>query len=110
VINELAAAHQIDAVGIGAAGWIDAARSTVLYAPNLAWRDEPLREEIARAVDVPVFVENDANAAAWAEFRFGAGRSATDSMVLLALGTGTSRGAEAGASDDFVFDPRVPLA
>jgi glucokinase len=92
VINELAAAHQIDAVGIGAAGWIDAARSTVLYAPNLAWRDEPLREEIARAVDVPVFVENDANAAAWAEFRFGAGRSATDSMVLLALGTGIGGG------------------
>jgi glucokinase len=92
VIHELIATHSIDAIGIGAAGWIDESRSTVLYAPNLAWRDEPLREEIARSVDAPVIVENDANAAAWAEFRFGAGRSASDSMVLLALGTGVGGG------------------
>src|SRR5205085_776220 len=43
VAAELAAAHPVSAVGIGAAGWIDATGSTVLFAPNLAWRDEPLR-------------------------------------------------------------------
>ena len=47
VVTELAAGHQVDAVGIGAAGWIDATRSTVLFAPNLAWRDEPLRDDVS---------------------------------------------------------------
>ena len=88
VINELSAAYEIDAVGIGAAGWIDAKRATVLFAPNLAWRNEPLREEITRHVSVPVVVENDANVAAWAEFQFGAAADANESMVMFTIGTG----------------------
>ena len=61
MVAELAAgAPEVEAVGIGAAGWIDATRSTVLFAPNLAWRDEPLRDHVADAVDLPVVVENDA--------------------------------------------------
>jgi glucokinase len=92
VIEELGAAHEVDAVGIGAAGWIDAKRSTVLYAPNLAWRDEPLRDEVAAKVDYPVIVENDANVAAWAEFRFGAARDADESMVMFTVGTGIGGG------------------
>lgn len=87
-VAELAAAHQVDAVGIGAAGWIDASRSTVLFAPNIAWRDEPLRDYVSEAVGLPVIVENDANAAAWAEFRFGAARHADDSMIMFTIGTG----------------------
>jgi glucokinase len=75
-------------VGIGAAGWIDAKRSTVLFAPNLAWRNEPLRDEVARHIPVPVVVENDANVAAWAEFQFGAGADAHESMVMYTIGTG----------------------
>jgi glucokinase len=92
VIEDLLAAHQVEAIGIGAAGWIDAARSTVLFAPNLAWRNEPLRDLIQARVDVPVFVDNDANAAAWAEFEFGAARDARDSMVLFTIGTGIGGG------------------
>lgn len=92
VIQELAAAHPVDAVGIGAAGWIDATRSLVQFAPNLAWRNEPLREKITAAVGLPVVVENDGNAAAWAEFQFGAGRDADDSMVLFTVGTGIGSG------------------
>jgi glucokinase len=92
VINDLRAAHEVEAVGIGAAGWIDAKRSTVLFAPNLAWRNEPLRDEVARHVDVPVVVENDANVAAWAEFQFGAGADADTSMVMLTIGTGIGGG------------------
>ncbi|MEJ3745260.1 ROK family glucokinase [Actinomycetes bacterium KLBMP 9797] len=87
-VAELAREYEVEAVGIGAAGWIDASRSTVLFAPNLAWRDEPLRDHVSTAVDLPVIVENDANAAAWAEFRFGAARNADDSMVLFTIGTG----------------------
>jgi len=82
----------VDAVGIGAAGWIDAERSIVQFAPNLAWRNEPLRDDIANQVGLPVVVENDANAAAWAEFEFGAGSDANDSMVLFTVGTGIGGG------------------
>ncbi|GAA4698002.1 ROK family glucokinase [Phytohabitans rumicis] len=87
-VAEMAAAHPVEAVGIGAAGWIDASRSTVLFAPNIAWRDEPLRDYVSDAVGLPVIVENDANAAAWAEFQFGAARHAEDSMVMFTIGTG----------------------
>jgi glucokinase len=80
------------AIGIGAAAWIDAAGSTVLFAPNLAWRDEPLRDYVTKAVGLPTVLENDANVAAWAEFRFGAARHADDSMVMITVGTGIGGG------------------
>jgi len=92
VISELHAIHPAAAVGIGAAGWIDETRSTVLFAPNLAWRDEPLRERIADEVGLPVVVENDGNAAAWAEFRYGSAKAVADSMALFTVGTGIGGG------------------
>lgn len=98
VIEELSAGRDIAGVGIGAAGWIDANRSTVLYAPNLAWRDEPLRAEIAQRIKHPIVVENDANVAAWAEFRFGAAADAEDSMVMLTSGTGIGGGIVLGGA------------
>jgi len=89
VAAELASRHpEVTAVGIGAAAWIDAAGSTVLFAPNLAWRDEPLRDYVTKAVGLPTVLENDANVAAWAEFRFGAAQHADDSMVMITVGTG----------------------
>lgn len=91
MVRELASAYPVTAVGIGAAGWIDAGRDIVRFAPNLAWRDEPLRDRVAAAVDLPVVVENDANVAAWAEYRFGAAADA-DSMVLFSIGTGIGGG------------------
>ncbi len=91
VVAELRADHDVVAVGIGAAGFIDASRSTVLFAPNLAWRDEPLRIDVAKLIDLPVVVENDANAAAWGEQRFGAGRG-EDHMVCVTVGTGIGGG------------------
>jgi glucokinase len=90
-IRELAARHETVAVGLGAAGFVDATRSTVLFAPNLAWREEPLRAAVEERVGLPVVVENDANAAAWAEARFGAGRG-EDYVVVLTVGTGIGGG------------------
>ncbi|MEV6630747.1 ROK family glucokinase [Actinoplanes sp. NPDC051470] len=93
VAAELAREHpEATAIGIGAAAWIDAAGSTVLFAPNLAWRDEPLRDYVSKAVGLPTVLENDANVAAWAEFRFGAARNADDSMVMITVGTGIGGG------------------
>ncbi|MGH3329365.1 MAG: ROK family glucokinase [Streptomycetales bacterium] len=91
VANELASRHPARAVGVGAAGFVDASRSSVLFAPHLAWRHEPLREAIQELIRLPVVVENDANAAAWAEYRFGAGRGEPD-LVCVTLGTGIGGG------------------
>ena len=91
VVGELAASHDVEAVGVGAAGFVDSERSTVLFAPNLAWRDEPLRAGIEGRCKLPVVIENDANAAAWAETQFGAGRG-EDHVVVLTIGTGIGGG------------------
>jgi glucokinase len=74
-------------VGIGAAGFVDADRGAVVFAPHLSWRDEPLRDRLAQRLRVPVVVDNDANAAAWAEHRFGAGRGESH-LLMVTLGTG----------------------
>ena len=81
----------IEAVGLGAAGFVDETRAIVRFAPNLAWRGEPLREKVEARVGLRVVVENDANATAWGEARFGAGRG-EDFLVLVALGTGIGGG------------------
>jgi glucokinase len=94
-VRELTAAHEVTAVGLGAAGFVDATRSTVMFAPNVAWRDEPLRVAMEQRLGLPAVVENDANAAAWAEARFGAGRGA-DSVVVLTVGTGIGGGIVVG--------------
>lgn len=87
--TELAKEYEIGAIGLAAAGFVSPDRSSVLFAPNIAWREYPLAQRVAALIDldVPVVVENDANAAGWAEFRFGAAREATD-MLLLTIGTG----------------------
>jgi len=78
-------------VGVGAAGFVDLDRSTVLFAPNLPWRAEPLGATLAARLDRSVVVENDANAAAWAEARFGAGVGHRD-VVCVTVGTGVGGG------------------
>jgi glucokinase len=89
VYAELSQSYEVGAIGVAAAGFVNSERSTVLFAPNIAWRDYPLRDRVRAllADDVRVVVENDANAAGWAEFRFGAGR-AVDDMLMLTVGTG----------------------
>jgi glucokinase len=82
---------EVEAVGLGAAGFVDESRSTVLFAPNLAWRDEPIKKKVESQVGLPVIVENDANATAWGEAKFGAGRG-EDHMVMITLGTGIGGG------------------
>ncbi|AGP58547.1 ROK family glucokinase [Streptomyces sp. DSM 41524] len=83
--------HEIEAVGIGAAGYVDDKRATVLFAPNINWRHEALKDKVEQRVGLPVVVENDANAAAWGEYRFGAGVG-HDDVVCITLGTGLGGG------------------
>ncbi|MFC4119418.1 ROK family glucokinase [Nonomuraea zeae] len=91
VVRELSAGREIEAVGVGAAGFVDETRSMVRFAPNLAWREEPLQKKISGLVGLPVVIENDANAMAWGETRFGAGRGQSH-VVCLTLGTGIGGG------------------
>ncbi|MBN9606734.1 MAG: ROK family glucokinase [Actinomycetales bacterium] len=88
LVTELAGGDTSIPAGVAAPGFIDLAQSTVYYAPNINWRHEPLREVLSRRLPgVHITIDNDANAAGWAEFRFGAAREQHD-MTLLTLGTG----------------------
>ncbi|WP_114856334.1 ROK family glucokinase [Brachybacterium sp. YJGR34] len=86
-VVELRADHEVVGVGVGAAGFVGADRRTVNFAANLAWRQHPLADELERLTGLPVVVENDANAAGWAEYRFGAATGAVH-MLMVTVGTG----------------------
>jgi glucokinase len=87
LIEELSEGVAVVAAGVAAAGFVDADRAKIVYAPNLAWRNEPFKAKLESKLDIPVFIDNDANAAGWAEYRFGAGRGYRH-MVMLTIGTG----------------------
>jgi glucokinase len=91
IVGQLRSEHEVAAVGIGAAGFVDSERATVLFAANLPWRHTPIRADISNRLDIPLIVENDANAAAWGEFRFGAGGQEPD-VIVLTIGTGIGAG------------------
>jgi glucokinase len=90
-VRELRKQHDVTAVGVGAPGYIDRERSTVLMAPNINWENEPLKARIEDLVHLPTVIENDANAAAWGEFRFGAAARHND-MIMITVGTGIGGG------------------
>jgi glucokinase len=85
--SQLSEGHEVLGVGVAAAGFVDAARENIVYAPNLSWRNEPFKAKLESKLSLPVVIENDARAAGWAEFQYGAGKSATH-MILLTIGTG----------------------
>ncbi|TXN30668.1 ROK family glucokinase [Lacisediminihabitans profunda] len=87
MIEKLREGHEVTAAGVAAPGFIDAAQSIVYYTPNISWRHEPLRQRLTERLDLDITIDNDANAAGWAEFRFGAGRLVSD-MTMLTIGTG----------------------
>ncbi len=81
----------VAAVGIGAAGFVAADRATVVFAPHLSWRHEPLQKALQKRIAMPIFVDNDANAAVWAEWKFGAAQGETH-VMMITLGTGIGGG------------------
>ncbi|MFM6967295.1 MAG: ROK family protein, partial [Rhodoluna sp.] len=87
LIERLSANHEVIGAGVAAAGFIDADQSTIIYAPNISWRNEPFKAKLEARLNIPVIIENDANAAGWAEYRYGAGRGYKH-MVMLTIGTG----------------------
>lgn len=81
----------VAALGFGVPSPIDQRTGVVLGAVNAPLRDFPLRDRMRERFGVPVGIDNDANAAAYAEWAFGAGRG-TRTMVILTLGTGVGGG------------------
>jgi glucokinase len=90
-VRRLRANHEITAIGLAVPGFVDETRAMLRFTPNLPMVDRPLRAIVEAAVGRPVVVENDANAAAWGEHRFGGGRQNPD-MVLVTVGTGLGGG------------------
>ena len=91
VARELASEPGVVAIGVGAPGVIDATGSVVRFAANLGWREVPLRARIEEATGLPTTIENDANSAAWGEFRFGAAVGEPD-VAFVGVGTGIGGG------------------
>ncbi|MGG4491281.1 ROK family protein [Metabacillus idriensis] len=99
MIQGLQARHAVQAVGIGAPGPLDAKNGIIIEPPNLpGWQNIELTKTIASAVDLPVYLENDANAAALAEALIGAGKKA-DSVFYITVSTGVGGG--------YVYDGKV---
>lgn len=96
VAAELAGRHAVAGVGLAIAGNVRIDGSGVLFSPNIpALADEPLRDDLVARVGLPVVVVNDADAAAWAEFRYGghlAVGEGGDDLLMVALGTGLGSG------------------
>jgi glucokinase len=85
----------VEAIGVGMAGLVDVRSGVLLSTPNLIWRNVPLRDRLAERFGLPVLVDNDATAAAWAERRLGASRGRDDSLFV-GVGTGIGGGIVAG--------------
>jgi glucokinase len=81
----------IEAVGVGAAGIVEWPRGYIRWAPNNSYRDLPLKDLLADATGLPTVVDNDANAAAWAEARLGLGTT-YDNLAFVTVGTGLGGG------------------
>ncbi|MCX5740630.1 MAG: ROK family protein, partial [Proteobacteria bacterium] len=87
-----ASLRDVDAIGVAVPSPLDPVRGVVLNPPNLpGWHEVPVRDLLQQAFGVPVFVENDANAAALAEWHFGAARG-FDHVVYLTMSTGVGGG------------------
>jgi len=92
VAKELLQQHTVASVGVSAAGFVSSDRKTMLATPNIAdWNGVDLDYQLTALIGLPVVIENDANAAAWGEAKFGAGKS-QDHMMMLTVGTGIGGG------------------
>lgn len=91
-VQDVQQGHDILGAGVASPGPLDSDKGIVLYTPNLAgWRNVPLRDKLHEALQTEIKLANDANAAAWGEYVFGAGRG-TQNMVYITISTGIGSG------------------
>jgi glucokinase len=82
---------QVRAIGIGAPGAVDPESGEVIFAPNLKWKDAPLKKALEKALDLPVFIENDCNICALGVHEVEL-KGKPRNMIGLFLGTGIGGG------------------
>ncbi|MEZ6043931.1 MAG: ROK family protein, partial [Planctomycetaceae bacterium] len=91
----------IHAVGLATPGTMDIPAGMLLDPPNLpGWKDFPVRQRVADAMQLPVVLQNDANAAAYGEYWAGSAKEA-NSLIFFTLGTGLGSGI---IIDDFIIE------
>ncbi|MEN9693101.1 MAG: hypothetical protein RLZZ330_745 [Actinomycetota bacterium] len=90
-IKKLADKHSVKDVCVAAPGFVDADRTEVLFTANLPMRNVKLKTELETITGLNVVIENDANAAAWAEYKYGTAKGAKNA-VMLTVGTGLGGG------------------
>ena len=81
----------LSGVGIGSPGIIDSENGTIVFAGNLNWKNAPLGRRVSELLELPVYLTNDANAAALGESYLGGGKN-YGSMIFITLGTGVGGG------------------
>lgn len=92
ILRQAKAFGAAEAIGVSCGGPLDAARGRILSPPNLpGWDDVPIVSLLEEACGIPAYLQNDADACALAEWRFGAGRDC-ENMVFLTFGTGLGAG------------------
>lgn len=92
IAKELLHNHDVVSIGVSAAGFVSSDRKTMLASPNIAdWNGVNLDDELTSLIGLPVIIENDANAAAWGEATFGAGKGQAH-LMMLTVGTGIGGG------------------
>ncbi len=89
---------EVRSIGLGVPGTVDPNSGVVAFAPNLRWKNFDVVKAIRNLVDIPVYVTQDSRAAAWAEYRIGAGKRLRG-VAAITLGTGFGCG--------MVFDGRI---
>jgi len=110
---------EIAGVGVGLAGFVETSTGTVTFSPNITFDDPHVAAAVGARVDVPVIVDNDANAAVWGEYRFGTAKGLEHvAMVMIGTGVGSGfvvegrvlRGASGAAAElgHIVIDPDGP--
>jgi glucokinase-like ROK family protein len=78
-------------IGLGVPGLVDVQKGMLLFAPNLGWKDVPLRLIFSQRFHLPLYVENEANLGALGEYYFGVGRN-VDNFIYLSSGVGLGGG------------------
>lgn len=91
ICERLSFDHEIAAIGISSAGLINRDRNEIVFSPNLDLTGSRIGEAVATRTGKKVMLENDANCAAWGEFRYGSGSDFCN-MVMLTVGTGLGAG------------------
>lgn len=85
----------VKGIGIGVPGQVELGTGLIRFAPNLQWHHAPLKQDLEKALGIPVKIVNDVRAITWAEWSLGAGRGCKN-LICLAIGTGIGSGIVSG--------------